>query len=1025
MKRLTLFFLCLITSIGWAAAQNRIVKGTVTSSEDNEPIIGANVVVVGHTTIGAQTDLDGNFTIPNVPADAKQLRFTYTGMTPKVVSISNVMNVVLDPDAAELETVVVLGYGTGQKLSTVSGSVARVSSEKLAEKPVSNVMDALQGQVAGMQVMTTSGDPTQVASVAIHGRGSLTASSAPLYIVDGMQTDLSVVATMNPNDFESMTVLKDASSTSIYGARAANGVIIITTKRGKMGERGRVSFNAMYGVSTIINKRPMKDMMTGAEHFKYQYDNKHYGTPSESFTIQDAMDKVQKTAEDLWKEYPLLAAGLADGTLKPVDFSKDADWLEYFIRPTAPTTQGDLNFQGGSQGTSYFASISYFNQEGISREPSLFKRYSGRVNLDSRVNDWLKIGINLSGAFANREASTFAGSNYYNTGTFGAYSMPKFFNPFTSNGGIAEAYFIFGSTDPFQSPERQAKWYPYEERVAQANVGGYIQLNPIKGLTLKAQAGTDYTDVRTESLSLPNNPLRPGAEGQRRERSYHTTLKTFTNTAEYKWNMDDMHDFTLLAGHEFVDYDHDWFGALAKGLESSKLLLLSHGKADKYLTLPEQVVQEYAYLSFFGRLSYALDNWAFLDLSLRNDKSSRFGKNKQSATFFSVGTMIDIYSKFIKESSWLNDLRFKASYGTTGNSEIGNNYAHYALLGNNPYSDQAMGLSVASAGNPDLSWEQQSQLNIGLNGAMFNSRLNAELDFYVRTTDDMLLDVPLPYSSGFTSQLQNVGALRNVGFDINLKGDIYKTKDLHIWASTNFNYNVQTITKLFYGLDEYLLPNTGTIWQVGKANAFYMAEYAGIDKEDGMQMWYVPGEFNDDGSRKTTKNYSDKLEHAIDKNVTPPITGGFSFGGNWKGVSLEADFAYIIGKWMINNDRYFTENGNTAAMGTNKSKILLDAWTPENTNTDVPKLGQAPQFDTHLLENASFLRLKNLKLGYDLPSSIFEGQNVFTGVRLYVMARNLFTVTKYKGFDPEAGGNVALNQFPNTRQYMAGVQVSF
>ncbi|OWR75695.1 collagen-binding protein [Porphyromonas gingivalis SJD4] len=1017
MKRMTLFFLCLLTSIGWAMAQNRTVKGTVISSEDNEPLIGANVVVVGNTTIGAATDLDGNFTL-SVPANAKMLRVSYSGMTTKEVAIANVMKIVLDPDSKVLEQVVVLGYGTGQKLSTVSGSVAKVSSEKLAEKPVANIMDALQGQVAGMQVMTTSGDPTAVASVEIHGTGSLGASSAPLYIVDGMQTSLDVVATMNPNDFESMSVLKDASATSIYGARAANGVVFIQTKKGKMSERGRITFNASYGISQILNTKPLDNMMTGDELLDFQVKAGFWGNNQ---TVQKVKDMILAGAEDLYGNYDSLKDEYGK-TLFPVDFNHDADWLKALFK-TAPTSQGDISFSGGSQGTSYYASIGYFDQEGMAREPANFKRYSGRLNFESRINEWLKVGANLSGAIANRRSADYFGRYYMGSGTFGVLTMPRYYNPFDVNGDLADVYYMYGATRPSMTEPYFAKMRPFSSESHQANVNGFAQITPIKGLTLKAQAGVDITNTRTSSKRMPNNPYDSTPLGERRERAYRDVSKSFTNTAEYKFSIDEKHDLTALMGHEYIEYEGDVIGASSKGFESDKLMLLSQGKTGNSLSLPEHRVAEYAYLSFFSRFNYGFDKWMYIDFSVRNDQSSRFGSNNRSAWFYSVGGMFDIYNKFIQESNWLSDLRLKMSYGTTGNSEIGN-YNHQALVTVNNYTEDAMGLSISTAGNPDLSWEKQSQFNFGLAAGAFNNRLSAEVDFYVRTTNDMLIDVPMPYISGFFSQYQNVGSMKNTGVDLSLKGTIYQNKDWNVYASANFNYNRQEITKLFFGLNKYMLPNTGTIWEIGYPNSFYMAEYAGIDKKTGKQLWYVPGQVDADGNKVTTSQYSADLETRIDKSVTPPITGGFSLGASWKGLSLDADFAYIVGKWMINNDRYFTENGG-GLMQLNKDKMLLNAWTEDNKETDVPKLGQSPQFDTHLLENASFLRLKNLKLTYVLPNSLFAGQNVIGGARVYLMARNLLTVTKYKGFDPEAGGNVGKNQYPNSKQYVAGIQLSF
>lgn len=349
MKRLALFFLMLTASIGWAVAQNRTITGTVTSGEGKEPVMFANVVVEGNTSIGTTTDVDGKFTL-SVPASAKKLTFSYVGLKTISVPITKVMNVVMTTDDRTLDQVVVVGYGSGQKLSTISGSMARVSGEQIAEKPVANVMDALQGKVAGMSVLTTSGDPNAVANVQIHGAGSLTAGTAPLYIVDGMQTDLATVMAMNSNDIESMNVLMDASSTSIYGARAANGVVVITTKKGKRSDEGlgHITVNAQYGVSQFLNRKPYDEMMTGDELLEYQAAHGYLKAKTKAELLAALSKKAQNENErEAWPFIPLFDVD----DYNPADYN--FDWLNFLMGRTAPTYNADISFSGGSNRTQY------------------------------------------------------------------------------------------------------------------------------------------------------------------------------------------------------------------------------------------------------------------------------------------------------------------------------------------------------------------------------------------------------------------------------------------------------------------------------------------------------------------------------------------------------------------------------------------------------------------------------------------------------------------------------------------------
>lgn len=994
MKRLTLFVLCLCMSIGWAVAQNRTVKGTVISSEDNLPVIGANVVVVGQTTIGTVTDYDGNFTL-SVPASAKQLQVSYTGLKTEIVAITNDMKITLHSDAKALGDVVVVGYGTGRKIKSVAGSIARVSSEQLQEKPVANIMDALQGQVAGMNIETGSGDPNAIANVQIHGTGSLGASSSPLYIVDGVQTTPSVIASMNPNDFESITVLKDANATAIFGARAANGVIVITTKRGKSGEASRLSVSTQYGISQLINRGNVDDAMTGRELLTWQ-----------------ARHELFRGIKDPDKLFQKLKAEGYDVT------ETDFDWLDFFMGKNAPTVQADISMAGGSEKSNYFISLSYFDQEGISREKARFTKYNARINFESRMKDWLKIGLNVTGANNKSEQSTGFGNAFYNAGTFGAMRMPRYYTPLDENGNVK----VDRYTHTYMAPLYFADYFNLN---APAHGDGYIlaasgfaQLNPIKGLTLKTLAGVDFNVDRSSALSLASARLGDGL-GSRRESTSRTRRYTLTNTAEYKLDFAEKNFLTFLAGQEYLDFWGDAFSARSSGMLDDRFMRLDHGQLGDFLSRPSSNEAAYAYNSYFGRINYDFEHFFYVDGSIRNDASSRFGSKHRNGWFYSLGSMFDFHTKFMPDNEKVSTLQLKASYGTTGNSEIGN-YAHQALLGASTY-DGKLGLTVISAGNPDLTWETQEKLNVGVNLGFIRDRITAEVDFYVRNTKDMLMDVPMPYATGFGYRYENVGALRNMGIDVTFDADLVQTKDWRIHFKKTFNYNQEEITGLFYGLHEYEIPNSGVLYEVGKPAVFYTAKFAGIDPEDGMPMWYKPG------TNEKVKEFNDVLlNQATDYRITAPINGGFSFNVAWlkTGLSLQADFSYVLGKYLLNNDRYFLEN-NSGSVATNRSRKLLNEWTPENRNTDVPKFGAPMQFDDRLVENASYLRMKNLQLSYTLPKSIFSEKTILSGAKVYAMARNLFTVTEFTGMDPESPSHITINQFPNTRQFMAGMQLQF
>ena len=977
-RKFMLLLTCLFIGIGLVTAQVTKVTGTVISEEDGLPVVGASILVKG-TAVGTVTDMDGKFQLPNVPSSAKTLVISFIGMQSQELPIKQTMNVILKPDTETLEEVVVLGYGSGKKIGSIVGSVAKVNSEKLSAKPVANAMDALQGQVSGLQVYTSSGEPGSSSSSYIRGVGSLTADNEPLYVLDGTPVSSSVMVMMNPNDFESVTVLKDASATSIYGSRAANGVIYITTKRGKIGEKAVITASGNYGTARLA--RRVSNPMNSTELLNYQL--------SHGIIKQETYDKY-------------------------INSGIDTNWEDYFFKDDAPTYQANLSIQGGSNKTMYYVSGSYYFQDGITPR-SEYNRYTFRSNLESRPTDWLRFGANFGATYDEQQTSlfTYQGSNNLNGGIFGTILNPTYYNPYGEDGSKLDVIPGLNRYSPYYLSDKQ----PSSSNTAQLDGTAFIQLNPIEGLTIRSQFGIEAYDFRQTSKRLASHPN--ATQGGYTYEAFRRNAKlTITNTAEYNFKIKDIHDFTILIGQEGIKNDYQRFGSETTGQSDDRLSMLEAGTAATLLGADENDLYTYQFLSFFGRINYALNDKYFADFSIRNDASSRFGKDNRNAIFMSGGLMWNMKKEsFLEDVNFLSDLKLKASIGTTGNSSIGN-YDHLALVGTNLYNAQG-GWKINTPGNGDLGWEKQTLANIGIEASFWN-KYRIELTYYNKKTSNMLMDVPVPYTSGFSSITQNVGSMTNSGVEIAISLDLLKTKDWFVGFNMNYAYNKNKITELFYGYDEWAMPNYLVSYNVGEPVQYYMAEWAGVDPADGQQMWYIPGT---DGET-TKEDDEERLQQATGKKRYAPHNGGFGLNVSWKGLSLNADFAWVLGKYMVNNDYYFAANPYNFA-GYNQSKDVLNEWKEPGDITDIPAYGNVMQFDTHLLENASFLRLKNISLSYTLPKNWLLPTKVIQGVRIMATARNLFTITNYKGADPELDTNLTYGAYPNTKQFTIGAELTF
>ena len=988
MKSRILLFLGLLSCIGLQMFAQVSVSGKVVDAGGIE-MPGVNIAIKG-TMVGTMTGADGTFTLSSIPGGKDAvLVFSFIGFRSQEVKVGNqtFINVKLEEDTEQLEEVVVIGYGTARK-KDLSGAISNVQmTDELAALPNPNVMGSLSSKVAGFRYSpTNSAGGDNFSSLNIRGKNAIPADvsagqqsvNQPLLIVDGV-ISFGSINEINTNDIQSVDVLKDASAAAIYGSRAANGVIYITTKRGKIGEKAVITASGNYGTARLA--RRVRNPMNSTELLNYQL--------SHGIIKQETYDKY-------------------------INSGIDTNWEDYFFKDDAPTYQANLSIQGGSNKTMYYVSGSYYFQDGITPR-SEYNRYTFRSNLESRPTDWLRFGANFGATYDEQQTSlfTYQGSNNLNGGIFGTILNPTYYNPYGEDGSKLDVIPGLNRYSPYYLSDKQ----PSSSNTAQLDGTAFIQLNPIEGLTIRSQFGIEAYDFRQTSKRLASHPN--ATQGGYTYEAFRRNAKlTITNTAEYNFKIKDIHDFTILIGQEGIKNDYQRFGSETTGQSDDRLSMLEAGTAATLLGADENDLYTYQFLSFFGRINYALNDKYFADFSIRNDASSRFGKDNRNAIFMSGGLMWNMKKEsFLEDVNFLSDLKLKASIGTTGNSSIGN-YDHLALVGTNLYNAQG-GWKINTPGNGDLGWEKQTLANIGIEASFWN-KYRIELTYYNKKTSNMLMDVPVPYTSGFSSITQNVGSMTNSGVEIAVSLDLLKTKDWFVGFNMNYAYNKNKITELFYGYDEWAMPNYLVSYNVGEPVQYYMAEWAGVDPADGQQMWYIPGT---DG--ETTKEYDEeRLQQATGKKRYAPHNGGFGLNVSWKGLSLNADFAWGLGKYMGNNDYYFAANPYNFA-GYNQSKDVLNEWKEPGDITDIPAYGNVMQFDTHLLENASFLRLKNISLSYTLPKNWLLPTKVIQGVRIMATARNLFTITNYKGADPELDTNLTYGAYPNTKQFTIGAELTF
>ena len=952
------------------------VSGVVTSAEDKLPLIG--VAVVTEAMSGVTTSIDGDYTI-EVEAGTK-LTFQYVGfqtaewLVPTGQS-SATFNLEMLPEAQQVEEVVVIAYGVRKK-GTVAGSVSTIKAEKIENTPTAAFDQALQGQVPGLTVLSNTGEPSAAAVMTIRGTNSINSGTAPLYILDGVPISSSDFNTINPADIESLSVLKDASSTSIYGARAANGVIVITTKRGRMADRPTVEYRMQLGISQVASGK--WDLMNTAERIQYEKE-------------------IGMTAG---QNYPLLS-------------KTDVNWMEEVFNSAALLQSHEISMSGADEKTNYYLSAGYYSQEGTAAG-SLFDRYSLRTNIERRATSWLKVGTNTMLNYQEIQQAD-EGSYTLVTPISAARFMMPYWSPYRADGSLAsvgDGSWKGTGQNPLEWLENNPVKYKKYKLISTL----FAEATPIEGLTIRSQFSLDYGHTTGFGKSNPSYAPNQNDGSASRSTTDSYTL-TVTNTVNYRFMKGTKHSFNFMVGQEGIDYHYEAFSLMTKGQNNDKLTNISTGT--RATSWSDTTDSDYGFLSFFGRGEYNYDNRFYFEGAVRADASSRFGASSRWAGFWSVGFMWNLRNEKFMESwsRWLTNAQVSLSTGTSGNSSIPN-YEHLALIGGGLDYVGDAGMSLSQPGNEKLAWEKPWTSNFALKLGFWN-RLNVDLELYYKKTSDMLMEVPQPTSDkGYGYYWDNVGTMVNKGFEVNVLGTLIQTEKFLWTVNANVSYNQNEITELYNGVQEYERSNTNTKLVVGHPlGEFYINRYAGVNPANGDALWYTK-----DGELTNELKDSDKV--LVGKSYHAPWQGGFGTAVSWKGLSLSAQFSWVADRWMLNNDRYFDEsNGRFASY--NQSSRLLNRWKQPGDVTDIPRHGVYTEFDSRLLEDASFLRLKNVMLSYTVPAEWIKKTRVFSGVRIYIQAQNLLTFSKFSGLDPEGTSNIYAAQYPMSRQFTAGLDLKF
>lgn len=986
-------------------AQVREIAGKITDQKDGTPLVGATITVKG-TNVSTATGLDGTFRI-SVPAGAKTLVISSIGFNPKEVAVTDNISISLAAGDNALSEVVVVGYGTKIKRD-ITGSVARVGAKELNNTPVTSFESALQGRAAGVLVEQQNGKLGQGIKVRIRGASSVSGGSEPLYVVDGIPvttTNLSSngaqtnpLADINTNDIESIEILKDASSAAIYGSRGSNGVVLITTKRGKAG-KSKIDFGYFTGIQEPTRLREFMNAeqfvnysrQAGVGAAKYEYRLGYWDTEEEA--IADYDDYV----ESRLNRY---SAGNDDYKTYKVN----TDWqAQAFQR--APISQYDISMSGGNEKTTFFLAGQYLDQTGIAKGNSL-KRYNGRINLDHKMNNWLTVGMNMS--FARTLNYRISNDNAFSTPLQSVALSPitPLIDPRTGllSGALNPSTGAPNTNYPvYYNPMLNTIGADYNTFVNRMLGNVYGQAQIAKGLSFRTEFGVDQLNQTEEAYYGPvtvrnaEYPRGGGFTSADQILNYNTN-----NFFRYLTNIRESHTFDIVAGMSYQNQNFFTQGATGESFPSTAYKKLTSSGTKSDATSSET---EFSFLSYFSRVNYKLMDKYLVALSGRYDASSRFGPNSRWGFFpaASIGWIMS-EEKFLADSKWLSFLKLKASYGLTGNAEIGN-YPWQGLWSGDAAYASIPGQRPSQLANPDLKWENTASLDVGVEFGVLNNRVSAEVDYYVRNTTDLLLAVEVPGTSGFASQIRNLGKMSNRGIEFSINSENIVTRDFRWTTNINFGLNKNKITDL--NGQELNVGNINRAREGQPIGVFVGREFAGADPANGDAVWYKNTvDANGKVDRTPTSDYNEAQEVVLGS-PNPDFIYGMRNNFSFKGFDLDIFLQGVQGNNVYDGGgQYSSANGSNGF--DNQSIDQLAAWKNPGDITMVPEArtfwanGTDPS--SRWLYDGSYLRIKQLTIGYNLPKSVLSKVKI-DRARFYVRGQNLFTFTNYKGWDPEVNAD--------------------
>lgn len=1073
MRKIIYLFTLLCLCIGTAFAQTKVATGTVTSAEDGGPVVGASVSVKG-TTIGTMTDGEGKFTLSDIPASAQTLVVSYIGMETVEVGIGQDLRIVMQESSQILDEVIVVAYGTSTKKSFV-GSAAVIKADEITKNQSSNITNNIAGKVAGVQGISSNGQPGSGSTLRIRGVGSMNSSNSPLYVVDGVPFG-NDISTINNNDIESITVLKDAASAALYGARGANGVVLITTKRGKTKE-ARVNVDMKWGGNS--RGVPRYNVMTDPAMYYETFYRALYNSRANAGSNPDAAHeyanrnllnaangglgyRVFSTPEgerligNNFKLNPHATPGFVDEVTKNnqtnyYTYLAD-DWYDEVFNEGNVRQEYNVDFSGSVDNVTYRTSFGFLDDSGIIPN-SGFKRFTNLTFIEYKLKDYLKFGTTLNYAYVDMKypgeqtsAASTSSANLFYLASAIAPIYPLYIRD--ENGNIMQdqngyTLYDYGDADiigakrPFmsQSNPLSALNLDINKGVWDVFYGNWFaEVEPYENVKLKATLGYQTLNQKQNNLTNKFYGQYAASGGVASVSQARNTTITQQYIATY------INTF----GNHSVDFMLGFESHKEKGsdLYGSRSQIYQHNVPEISNAITNPVTGsssiDYAVMGFLGQAKYSFRNKYYFSASYRRDASSCFHPDNRWGDFWSVGGAWDLRGEdFMSDFDWVNMFKLKASYGAQGNDKL--YYSGSTSINFYPYTDQfrisesnkAFATARFYKGNKDITWETSYNFNGGVDFSLFDERLNGTIEGFSRTTKDQLYYRPVSPSLGYDLYPMNIGSVRNSGFEVELRGDIVSTNDLLVNVYLNATHVKNRIVELHESL--------GGMWKSGSyiyregssLYNFYIREYAGVNPENGSALWYMD-ELDGNGNvtgRTTTNDWSEATQYE-QGDVMPKLYGGFGFSTEYKGIDLSVSFNYQTGGKIYDNGYASSmHSGNSNNAGRNWHVDILDMWTEENPTSNIPRINsldtQSNYMSTRFLKSSDYLSLQNISIGYTLPSRLVNKLKL-EKVRIYGVADNVALITSRTGLDPrQSYTSSTAATYSAIRSISGGISVTF